>query len=197
VATANLLVARNDAVWAIVDGRLEEALRLIKRSVERADEVGAPVSGRQLGATMLASPAFYLGRAEIFLSALEEYTRLVPLSAFEEDASLVPPALRAPVFVMLTATRAISLAHIGRTDEARKLANPLLDDVAHGSGEHEATIQVLTILPQTAVVLKHCEGATALIHRLACVAHPTTGDVFAACVARHLVWCPRDTRYIR
>jgi DNA-binding CsgD family transcriptional regulator len=118
-------------------------------------------------------PALYLGRAEVWLSSFEKY------------AGQAPPAEEAPVFVALTARRAICLAGLGLVDEARIIGAPLLDRVATRTDGWQA-IHVLASLLETAVVLEHRGAARVLAERLACVAHLAIGDHFYTCVARHL-----------
>jgi DNA-binding CsgD family transcriptional regulator len=60
----------------------------------------------------------------------------------------------------------------------------MLDD--GGSRDDELPIESLCLLLQTAVVLEHRGAAQALVSRLACVAHLSTGDYLAMCIGRHL-----------
>jgi DNA-binding CsgD family transcriptional regulator len=174
IMSVSLYVARRDAILALIDGHLEDALALTRRFVERADEAGAPVRGRQLGVQMLLAPALYLGRPEIYLSAFEEYARLVPT------------ILRAPNFVVLTAARAICLAQLGHMDQARTLVGPLLEDVERKGAEDGTGIQVLAILLQAAVVVDQREAARTLTDRLACVAHVAVDHQLYTSVGRQL-----------
>ena len=114
VASVNLLVPRRDVILAIVDGHLETALALLRRFVERADESGAAVGSRQFTLSMLLAPAIYLGRAEAWLAA------------FDEFAELAGPASQAVEF---SAARAVCLAHLGRLEEARALVGTHLEQI--------------------------------------------------------------------
>jgi DNA-binding CsgD family transcriptional regulator len=170
----SLFVVRGEAILAIVDGHLEHALALIRRLVERADEAGAPVKGQQFGLQMLIAPALYLGRADTYVAAFDEYARMVPT------------VLRAPAFVMLTVARAICLAQIGREGEARTLVGPLLDNIERAGGDDEFPMGPLTILLEAAVVFEHREAVQALVARLACVAQMAMEDHVYTSVGRQL-----------
>jgi DNA-binding CsgD family transcriptional regulator len=162
---------------AIVDGRLEDSLSLARRFIERADEAGAPVRGLHYGLQMLLAPALYLGRAEIYLSAFDDYS------------SLVPPDLQAPIFVIRTVARAICLAQLGQMDEAGMLVGQLLDDTERRVDDDESGASgahVLVALLQAAVVLHHRAAARVLAARLDCMAQVAIDQNFYTCVARHL-----------
>jgi DNA-binding CsgD family transcriptional regulator len=153
---------------------MEDALALIGRFVERADEVGAPVRGRQIGVQMLLAPALYLGRPQLYLSAFDEYV------------GRVPAVLRATAFVWLTTARAICLALLGHVDEARRLAGPLLDDVEGGGSDEEWGTTLLAMLLQVALVLDRRTAAEVLAAQLACVAHVALDNHSFSCIGRHL-----------
>jgi DNA-binding CsgD family transcriptional regulator len=170
-----LFVAEHRAVLAIVDGRLEEALALLRRFEELADESGAPIRGRQFGVNILIGPALYLGRPDIWLSALDE---------FGEPASLAWRGRPAMYFIR-AAARAMCLVQLGRMEEAQTLLLPVLDDVGV-STEGERRIAEFVMLLQAAVILEHKAAAQALAARLASVAHLTGETGVHTCVARHL-----------
>jgi tetratricopeptide (TPR) repeat protein len=72
VTTVGLFAAEREAILAIVDGRLDEALVLLRRFAALGDELGLPLRGRGRGLRLLLAPALYLGRADIWLAASEE-----------------------------------------------------------------------------------------------------------------------------
>jgi DNA-binding CsgD family transcriptional regulator len=176
VATVGLFVAEREIVLAVVDGRLEEALILPRRFVELADELGAPIRGRNFGLTQLIAPALYLGRAEVWLSAFAE------LGAPASQAQPGRPAAR---LIIWAAARALCLAQLGRLEEARAVARPVLNDV-DGSVDDQPRIAELVMLLQAALVVEDLAAAQALAAQLACVAHLTGETGIYTCVARHL-----------
>ena len=173
VASVSVYLAETPVILAIVDGHLETALEWTRRLIDHADEAGAPLRGRQVGLQLLLAPALYLGRPEIYRLAFEEYARHVPTD------------LQAPGFIMLTAAHAISLVQLGRTQEARSVAGPLLDRIESCGDAHEP-INVLNVLLQAAVVFREREAAQTLAARLLPVADVAIGEWFLTSVARQL-----------
>jgi DNA-binding CsgD family transcriptional regulator len=169
VARLGLMDARSEAILAIVDGHLEDALAVAGRFIERAEELS-----RQFGLQILLAAALYLGRPESYLSRFEEYAR---------DVS---PDWKAPVFVVFTVARAICLAQLGYLDEARTVADPIFDDIVPAGVDDETPIQLLTILLRAAVVLEHHPAVRALAARLACVAHVAVDVQIYTSIGRHL-----------
>jgi hypothetical protein len=88
-ASVKLLVARRDVILKIIDGDLEEALASLRQFVQRADQSGAPVGSRQFRLSMLLAPAIYLGCAEAWLAAFEEFAELAG-----HDPDQIPGAQR-------------------------------------------------------------------------------------------------------
>jgi DNA-binding CsgD family transcriptional regulator len=173
VSTVRLQVPRTGVILAILDGHLEDALVQLKEYVG----VHVPTFGQQAGLLLLLAPALYLGRADVWLSALVEGS---------DSASLARTGQRAAFFIELTAARAMCLAQLGHLEAARKLVGSLLDEVAGTTGEEETPINTLTLLLQAAVVLEHRAAADVLAARLACVAHLATADRFHTSVGRQL-----------
>jgi DNA-binding CsgD family transcriptional regulator len=170
LALLRTLLAPRDAVLAILDGHLEQAVALLRDSVELADESGASVRGRQLALLVLLAPALHLGRADVWLQASEEFEVL---------------AGKASEAIDWHSARAICLAHLGRVDEARKLVALQLEQIA-GSREDETEMSPLIRLLQAAVAVEDRVATHALIARLACVAHLSIGTGSYTCLARHL-----------
>jgi DNA-binding NarL/FixJ family response regulator len=171
VVTAVLFVDQQAVIDALVDGRLEKALVLIRQLVERAEQLGASLRGRQFGLQLLLNPALHLGRAQVWLTAFAEY------------APGAGPNSRSPFFL---AAQAACLAQLGRLQEARTLIGPRLDAVEHGEGSDDMMMATLAMLLQGAIAIGHRKAAGALAARLACVAHLSIGDWFYACLARQL-----------
>jgi tetratricopeptide (TPR) repeat protein len=173
VVTARLCVLLRDINIAIVDGQLEDALVQLRRFVEYADESGASILGRDLALVHLTAPVIYLGRAEMWLAAFDEYARLVP-QASKTSLAFVP-------------TRAVCLAHLGRVDQASTVVGPLLDELDPAGSEDQSTTAVQVMLLQAAVLLGHRTAAVGLSARLACVAHLAMYmGSGTSCIAHHL-----------
>jgi DNA-binding CsgD family transcriptional regulator len=178
VATIGLFAAQREAILAIVDGRLDEALVLLKRFAVLGDELGVPNRGRNFGGNQLTTPALYLGRADTWLTASEEHPT---------PPSLVRPGQRPHGFSTIAARQAICLAQLGRLEEARTLIGPVLHDVEARSDD-EFVITELVWMLQAAVLVEHGAAAKALASRLACLAHLTEvgHQGVTTCVGRHL-----------
>jgi DNA-binding CsgD family transcriptional regulator len=170
VVSVRLLVPQRDAILAIVDGHLEDAIAQLRRYVGRAEDLGASLRGRQLALQMLLAPARHLGRAEVWLAAIDDYVTLPTRSPRRAFA----------------AGRAICLAQLGRVREARALVGPWLDEIAATRDDDETPMRSLADLLQAAIAVKHRGAARTLIARLDCVAHLCIGDTFHTCLARHL-----------
>jgi ATP/maltotriose-dependent transcriptional regulator MalT len=128
---------------------------------------------------MLLAPAIYLGRAEAWLTAFDEYAGLIGPGALGGTAAFAAaPRNRSD--------RAVCLAQLGRLDEARALVGPLLDEIAASSGDDERPLATLIHLLQAAVAVDHRAAARVLVARLDCVAHLAFGETFYTCVGRHL-----------
>jgi DNA-binding CsgD family transcriptional regulator len=166
VVSVTLMVPERDTILAVVDGHLEEALVQWRQYVERADELGASLRGRMLGLQILLSLARYLGRAEIWLTASDEFVRM---GGFRS-----------------TPRAATCLAELGRLEEARTLVGPTLDEIAASGGDQETTIPQLVSLLEAAVAIGHRRAARALMAHLDCVAHLSSGAAFKTCIGRHL-----------
>jgi len=171
VMTAVLFVPQRSVIEAILDGRLEEAIALVGRFIESADERGASLRGRQFGVAMLLPAALELGRSQSWLTAYQDYAARA--GPFSQSANFV-------------AAHAMCLAHLGRLEQARALVEPVLDQVERGNTGVEDQLTWKAMLLQAAVAVGHRGAARALVARLACVAHLAIGDWFYTCLGRHL-----------
>jgi DNA-binding CsgD family transcriptional regulator len=169
VVSVKLMVSRLDVILAIVDGHLEDALLRLRRYVERADELGLSFRGRMISLQMFFSVARYLGRAESWLTASDEFVRM---GGFPDESTAAPRA-------------ATCLADLGRLEEAHALVGPMLDEIAAGSGDGETLFGLVNFL-EAAIAVGHRRAASALIACLDCVAHLSIGPAFQTCVGRHL-----------
>jgi tetratricopeptide (TPR) repeat protein len=168
--TVSRLISRRDVILATIDGRLEDALAVLRQFVERADESGGSVSSRQFSLSMMLAPVVYLGRAANWLAA------------FDEFSALAGPASRAVGF---GDARAVCLAHLGRVEEARVVVEQRLEQIAADSGD-QSHMYSLAWLLEAAVLVGDARAAAALNERLACVAHLAMGEGFYTCPGRHL-----------
>jgi DNA-binding CsgD family transcriptional regulator len=166
VVSVTLMVPERDAFLAIMDGHLEEALVQWRQYVGRADELGASLRGRMLGLQILLSLVGYLGRTEVWLTASEEFVRMGGFRSAPRAAAC--------------------LVQLGRLEEARALVGPMLDEIAVLQGDDEALIPQLVNFLEAAVAVGHRGAARALMARLDCVAHLSSGAAFKTCIARHL-----------
>jgi DNA-binding CsgD family transcriptional regulator len=169
VVSVKLIVSRLDVILAIVDGHLEDALVQLRRFVERADEFGASLRGRMMSLQMFFSVARYLGCAEAWLTASDEFVRM---GGYRSASNAAPRA-------------AACLADLGRLEEARALVGRMLDEIAAGGGDDEILVNLVSLL-EAAIAVGHRRAASALIARLDCVAHLSIGPAFQTCVGRHL-----------
>jgi hypothetical protein len=125
VVSVRLILPQRDAMLAIIDGRLEDALVQWRRYVEQTDELGASLRGRLIGLLVLAAPAHHLGRADTWLAASDEFVGL-------GGSGDIP--------------RAVCLAQFGRLEEARALVGPLLDEIAGRNDAGRPIAQLVNLL---------------------------------------------------
>jgi DNA-binding CsgD family transcriptional regulator len=177
VDNARRLVICRDVILAIIDGRLDEALTLISRYVERADESGAPGLARGLSGLLLLVPVLYLGRADTLLKTFNQW--------YGGPASLARLGRQGAFSIWMTAAHALCLAQLGSVDEARTLVEPLLHDVESGIDDELPMLQLVLLL-QVALRFERGAAAEALAARLQDVVHLASADYFYTCVARHL-----------
>jgi DNA-binding CsgD family transcriptional regulator/tetratricopeptide (TPR) repeat protein len=169
VVSVKLMVSRLNVILPIVDGHLEDALVQLKRYVERADELGLSLRGRMISLQMFFTVARYLGRAESWLTAADEFVRM---GGFPDESTGAPRA-------------ATCLADLGRVEEARALVGPKLDEIAASGGDDETLFGLVNFL-EAAIAVGHRRAASLLIARLDCVAHLSIGPAFQTCLGRHL-----------
>jgi DNA-binding CsgD family transcriptional regulator len=172
-ATLPLMVGQCEIVLAIIEGHLDEALVLLQRFVERAEDTGAGVRARLFSLLLLVSPVVYLGRPAIYLTAFDQYSELAGAARARAPFQSIGP-------------RAWCLAQLGRAAEARALAGPMLDGYANLTADDERGQEHLILYLQLAVLLGYREAAQAISRRLECVAHVCACDYMPACVSRIL-----------
>jgi tetratricopeptide (TPR) repeat protein len=166
----NLLVMSmiNDAVMAIWDGRLEEALAIRRRMLARAEELGI-FEFAAIWTSSLVRARVHLGDAGRALERVLEGSRRMPRNVATDGTIL------------------FSLMHLGRYAEvAAMLEQMVVVRPGIGSAEDETTTWLDIASLEAAVLTGHRQAAELLLRRLAGGRSITNGLYWAACVARHL-----------
>jgi DNA-binding CsgD family transcriptional regulator len=172
VAAPAWLLAAANALQAILDGHLENALTLARPLVQ----------ARRGDAWLLTLPVLYLGRADIWLREFEEQLGLQSLTRSQRAS---PFAMQDGIDARISAAYALCLAQLGRLEEARRVVRPLLDEVASGIDD-ETPCGPLALLLQVAVVLEERGAVQNLLARLASAGHLCGDTSVVTLVARHL-----------
>jgi eukaryotic-like serine/threonine-protein kinase len=156
--------ASTDTVWAVMDGRLEDALGLAKRMRTRGEEAGLSKM-----ADVWTLPSI---RAQLYLGAsLEVLTHEIP-HRFPETVS--------PLLCLVQ-------AHLGRREEASEILERfVIKRPCIGTIEDETTIWHDTSALEAAVLVGHHQAAELLFNRLRGHGLYTTGMMNPTCVPRHL-----------
>ena len=171
VVSARLYAQHCAAILSIIDGHFDVAFAQLEQFVHFAEESGACIRGRMFMLMVSLWPSLMTGRAEEWLAALHDYTRLPGASAAE--------ALFAPM-------AALCHAHLGRLDTARALVGWQLDEKGARSDPEYRQLIVLLSLLETAILLRHAPSAAALARDLESIAALAAGDRAYTSVARLL-----------
>jgi tetratricopeptide (TPR) repeat protein len=153
------------ALW---EGQLEEALEQSRRFVQRADELGSPVWGRQIAAMMMR-PLVHLGRAE---EALGLQGQAEEMAGLREEGLFV------------SSRRAWVLAHLDRLEEARAALRLALGPLANPGDAEEAPMGLLIFSLEAALLLGDREAVALLAPLVAPAASLSTSGIGTP--ARHL-----------
>jgi ATP/maltotriose-dependent transcriptional regulator MalT len=157
---AGLLVLERDAVLACLDGRLEEALVLLEQLRQQSENAGASLRGLAHTYLTQLELALLLGQPADGLDKWDGYIARWPTAG---ENAFTPPAL--------VVGRALALAALGRLDEARSLAGPLLDQLQEMDFQDSwGEIIHLVLGLQCAIALEHRPAARILAAQLECVA---------------------------
>lgn len=167
---ANLLLSplRIEIGFATLDGNLVGAVDASERLVLRADELGAPVSGR-LFAQDAAYALVSIGRADDALSRSRTGPEMAGVEAF---------------FLQRPGTAKL-FAHAGRPDEAREALHRLITGSGFGADDETPTRFVLDLL-EAAILLRDTEAARTLADELEEVRSVSVYPVLYVCPARLL-----------
>jgi len=167
---ANLLVLSmlNDAIMAIWDGRLEEAVEIRRRILARAQELGI-LEFAGVWTSWLLPARVHLGDAGRALESNLQGSRNFPQNIAGDMVILY------------------CLAHLGRYGEvAEMLERLVIARPAIGSTEDEMSVWVDIISLEAAVLAGHRQAAELLLPRLAGSSCVTSGLLFITCVSRHM-----------
>jgi tetratricopeptide (TPR) repeat protein len=164
-----ILSMLNDAIVAICDGRLEEAVAIRRHILARGEELGI-VEFATAWATWIIPARVHLGDAG---SALE--SNLQGLRNFTQN-------LVGDMLILYC------LAHLGRYAEVvEMLERMVVTRPGIGSAEDETIVWVDMTSLEAAVLAGHHQAAELLLHRLAgCSSSCTSGLWLTTCTSRHL-----------
>jgi tetratricopeptide (TPR) repeat protein len=167
---ANLVVSSmvDDAIMAIWDGRLEEALTIRRDILARAEELNYVEYAAQWAVFMLRARV-HLGDAGRALEAVLEPSRRMPRNVGSDGIIL------------------FCLAHLGRYDDVVEMLDKMvLARPGIGSAEDETDGCTDVTSLEAAVLAGHRQATELLLHRLANSSSRTSGGWFPVCVGRHL-----------
>jgi tetratricopeptide (TPR) repeat protein len=166
----NLLILSmiNDAIMAIWDGRLEEAVAIRRRTLARAEELGI-LEYAVTWASWVLPARVHLGNASRALELNLQGSRNAPQSIGYEMVIL------------------FCLAHLGRHAEVAEMLERLV--VARpgiGSAQDETPVWTDITLLEVAVLAGHRHATELLLHRLSGSSICTSGMWSTTCAGRHL-----------
>ncbi|MDH4068633.1 MAG: hypothetical protein OEU97_06890, partial [Dehalococcoidia bacterium] len=157
-----------DALRAVWDGRLEEALERRSHILARAEELGM---GQFAGiyASWILPAQVYLGNAG---QALE--SRLQVARGHSQN-------------IVSSQSILFYLTHLGRYAEVTEMLEQLVvarPDIGSGEDETMAALNITAL--EAAVVVGHRQAAELLLHRLAATSRLTSGLWITTCAGRHM-----------
>jgi tetratricopeptide (TPR) repeat protein len=166
----NLLILSmvNDAILAIWDGRLEEAVTIRRRLLARSEELGI-LEFAAIWASWILPARVYLGNAGRALESVLQGSRNAHQNVGTEMVIL------------------FCLAHLGRYAEAAEMLERLV--VARpgiGSAKDETPVWIDITLLEVSVLAGHRQAAELLLRRLAGSKSQTSGLWRTTCAGRHL-----------
>jgi len=167
---ANLLILSmwNDAVLAIWDGRLEEAVAIRRRMVAYGEELGI-LEFAAVWASWILPARVHLGDAGRALETLLQGARSMARSEINDMVIL------------------FCLAHLGRYAEvAEMLERQVVARPGIGSAKDETMAWVDIVALEAAVLTGHRQSAELLLRRLAGSSSRTRGLMLTTCTSRHL-----------
>jgi tetratricopeptide (TPR) repeat protein len=166
----NLLVISllNDAIMAVWDGHLEEAVAIRRRMLTRGEELGIlEFAGRWAG--FIIPARVHLGDPDRALEVNIRGSRELPQNIINDSVILY------------------CLAHLGRYGEvAEMLEWMVVTRPGIGSSEDETGGYMDSISLEAAVLAGHRQAAELLLCRLAGSRCTTTGQILTTCTVRHM-----------
>jgi len=158
----------NEAIMAIWDGRLEEALTIRRDTLARAEELGIRLYAAVFTALVLPARV-HLGNPGRALEAIIWGLRDLPQNVTGDTVALY------------------CLAHLGRYGEvAEILERMVVTRPGIGSTEDETGVWLDIISLEAAVLAGHRQAAELLLRRLAGSSCITSGQLLPTCISRHL-----------
>jgi tetratricopeptide (TPR) repeat protein len=158
----------NDAIMAIWDGRLEEAVAIRRHILARAEELGV-FDFAAVWASWVLPARVHLGNAGQALESNLQASRNIPQNVATQQMI------------------GFCLAHLGRYAEvAEMLQRWVVARPTVGSAEDESPMSLDVILLENAVMAGHHQAAELLLRRLAGSNGRTTGLYLTTCAGRHL-----------
>jgi len=163
-----ILSMLNDAIMAIWDGRLEEAVAIRRSTISRAEQLGI-LEFAAMWTSWILPARVYLGDAGHALEVNLQGTRSVPRNIGAEKVIL------------------FCLVHLGRNAEvAEMLERLVISRPGIGSAEDETPIWIDITLLEVAVLAGHHQAAEMLLHRLGGSNRLTSGLWLTTHAGRHL-----------
>jgi len=159
----------HDAVWAMWDGRLEEAIAIRRQVVTRAEELGITEFAEIWASWEVLRTRVHLGNAGRALEANLEGARRISQNVGTKTMIM------------------FCLAHLGRHAEVMEMLEQMV--VARpgvGSAEDETWGWVDVISLEAAVLAGHRQAAELLLRRLTGSNSKTSGLWLTTCTGRHL-----------
>jgi tetratricopeptide (TPR) repeat protein len=158
----------NDAIMAIWDGRLEEALAIRRDILTRAEELGILLLAAVFTAFILPARV-HLGNPGRALESNIRGSRDLPQNVTGDMVILY------------------CLAHLGRYGEvADMLERMMVIRPSIGVAEDETHVYIDIIRLEATVLAGHHQAAELLLRRLAGSRCTTTGQILPTCTGRHL-----------
>jgi tetratricopeptide (TPR) repeat protein/archaellum biogenesis ATPase FlaH len=159
-----LASAGMDAVLALMDGRLDDALEIAESIRTRGEEAGIA------------------GVAGIYADHPSVRARIYFGESLEAIELGIPRG-----YPLMLSELCLVQAHLGRKEEVSEILGKYVVKRPNiGTNEDETRFWVDTLFLEAAVLVSHCQAAELLLNRLSGTGLCTTGVSFPTCIIRHL-----------